>query len=584
MYFGRTHLLTLNSFLFLVMLFSVTTVCAQEHQLAGQWDGTLDVKVTKLRLQLMIEGQQSSPSGKLISLDQGKAEMTFDTFSIDGDTLEFSIKRAGANYSGKIAADGKSIEGTFKQAGQNFPLKFTKTGKAIRLTLTQVWTGEMKAGPQSFDFQFRVYQTDEGEMSVLLDSFTEGITIGAELNHEGDQVTLTIPVTNAKFIGKLNESMDVCEGAWNQRGKKFPLTLKRVPNEQVRKLTKNRPQTPKPPFAYHTEDFNVKVSEINKEFDAETELAGTLTSPKTENKYPTVILISGSGPQDRDETIFEHKPFFVISDHLAKVGYTVIRYDERGIGESKGNFGQCTSLDFSYDVEALVEWAARHPRVDASRIILCGHSEGGLIAPMVAVRNEKVAGIVLMAGPGVSGEEIIINQSRLMAEAMGAPAEDLDTQQTLLKNVLPRIKSGQPLDDEFKKTVVKKVTDAHESTKAEDIEVAFDTIKGRLSGPWMKYFVNYQPQENLTKVRCPVLAVTGKKDLQVDPELNMPKIKEHLATAGNQNVEMVELESLNHLFQECETGAATEYTNIEQTLSPALLKTLTEWLDKHFKN
>lgn len=568
-----------------VLLLAVAANAQTSPAVTGSWLGTLDVKVAKLRIQLNIKKTKNGEfKGGMVSLDQSPVEIAFDRITVKEDVFEFEIKNLKVVFKGKISGKGTVITGEFNQMGQAFPLEFKKMDKPVVKKLTEVWQGKMKAGAQQFDFQFRVYKDADGRKTVELDSFSEKITVPGEMEQKDSDVTISIPATKAKYVGKLDEKKEVIIGSWKQSGGEFPLNLKKVKLDEVREITRNRPQTPKPPFEYQARDFEVRISDMKESFDSETVLAGTLTTPNGEGPFPTLIMISGSGPQDRDEQIFGHRPFFVYADHLAQHGYAVIRFDDRGIAKSKGNFATATSADFADDVEALLLWASKQAELDSKKLILCGHSEGGLIAPMVAARNQSVAGIVMLAGPGVSGEKIILNQTRKIAATAGATEGVLDMQEQMLTAIFGRLKSDLAPDDEFKTELKDSLKKEFEGVAGlEAILAAVDRSVVQFAVPWMKYFISYEPSTSLTKTVCPVFAVVGSNDLQVDPELNQPAIEEALKKAGNKDVTLTVLPKLNHLFQTSETGAPSEYNVLEETVSPVVLDAVTEWLDARFK-
>jgi pimeloyl-ACP methyl ester carboxylesterase len=559
---------------------AATTSAQQETQ---TWYGVLDVGAAKLRLQM--EFSEDSPgkfSGKMISLDQGSVAVPCDTVTINDTELTFTIKRVGAKFTGKLNATRDEAEGNFQQLGSTFPIKFAKVDKIPVQTHTQTWTGKMQAGGQEFDFQFRVFEEDKGSPTVKLDSFTEGLEgIPCTMKHEGDQITISVPIAlaPAEFIGTLSDNKETVTGKWTQRGNSYDLVLKKIPLESTRDLKRKRPQTPQPPFDYDSEDVYIENKKDN------LTLAGTLTSPPGHGPFPAVVMISGSGAQDRDETIFGHKLFFVIADHLAKHGIAVLRYDDRGTAKSTGNFADATSADFANDVEAVIDFLKTHQKVDPKRIILCGHSEGGIIAPMVASRRDDVAGVIMMAGPGVNGRQISVNQSKLIAEASGIPDYMIELNQTLLRGLYERQEKGEALDKAYldelaakmKQDLPEDVRDSFEP--AELIETTVKTINSK----WFAFFAEYDPVPALTKIRCPILAMVGEKDTQVDPKLNMPAIEKALKDSGNADFELQVLPNLNHLFQPCRTGAVAEYNLIEQTISPAALDLITQWLEQRFK-
>jgi pimeloyl-ACP methyl ester carboxylesterase len=312
-------------------------------------------------------------------------------------------------------------------------------------------------------------------------------------------------------------------------------------------------------------------------------LAGTFTFPKGKAPLATVVLISGSGPQNRDEELMGHKPFLVLADYLTRNGIAVLRFDDRGSYASEGNFATATSNDFATDVEAAVAYLKTRKEVNKGKIGLMGHSEGGLIAPMVAVRNKDVNFIVLMAGPGIRGSEIMLRQQALIGRANGVKEEDL--KQTIELNAAVfkmvdeiadtdtlRVKISNYLREQSKTVAALATNDAKKT------EEMIESQLEQLLSPWMLNFIRYNPSTALEKVKCPVLAINGSKDLQVPSEVNLNAIETALNKAKNKNFVIKELAGLNHLFQECKTGSPNEYAGIEQTISPSALEVITQWI------
>lgn len=578
------HIRRFHTFLmtaFLVVSGASSLACADETE---NWLGTLDVKVAKLRIQLELKiDAEGNCTGNMISLDQGAIPIKLDRVVRTKDKLEFEIKKLATKYSGTLNDDQSVASGTFTQ-GQAFELVFKRVADVKPDKHIQSWKGTLKAGAQSFDFQFRVFEDSEGNHVAKLDSFTEKLTgIPCEVSIDNNEVTLSIPATAAKLVGELSEDKQTLDGHWLQGGGKFPITLKKIPLEQTRRLDLKRPQTPKPPFDYAVSEFTIDVKEVDPSYDASFNLAGTLTMPKSDGPFPVVILISGSGPQDRDETIYEHKPFLVIADHLTKNGFAVLRYDERGVGESTGEFASATTADFAQDVETLVKWASKQPKLDPEKIILAGHSEGGLVAPMVASRNEAIAGVIMLAGPGVSGGKIIIDQSRKIAAVAGAPENVIEMQDGMLNKLVAQIEADKPFDDEFRASLAKEFSGlSEEQTESFGAENVVDATLAKLGSPWMRFFVAYDPQEALTKTKCPILSLIGENDLQVTPELNLSAIESAVKSGGNSDFVQKQLPKLNHLFQVSETGSPSEYVQIEETIDPSLLDEMTSWLKERF--
>lgn len=335
-----------------------------------------------------------------------------------------------------------------------------------------------------------------------------------------------------------------------------------------------RPQEPKGAILYDEEE--VKYSNLA----AGVTLAGTLTLPRSGKPSPAVLLIAGSGPNDRNETIFGHKPFLVLADHLTKQGLVVLRVDKRGVGQSTGNYDISTSEDFAADALTGVEYLKTRKEVDAKQIGLIGHSEGGLIAPMVAVQSNDVAFIVLMAGTGVTGEEIIYAQQALISRAMGATEEQISHQLDLQKKVLSVIKNEPNLDEAEKllrAIIAKQLT----NLPKEEQQIAADAMEAqikRCNSKWFRYYLTYDPTTSLKKIKIPVLAINGELDSQVPPKQNLPLIAKTLEETGNQNYRIIEFPKLNHLFQTSETGSILEYGKIEETIAPVVLETLSSWI------
>lgn len=548
------------------------------------WLGTLDVQVAKLRIQLELQvDENGNYSGDMISLDQGSSRIKLTRVVRTQDKLEFEIQTPATKFEGTLNDDQSIATGKFIQ-GRPFDLTFHRVADVKPDKHIQSWKGTLVAGAQEFDFQFRIFESGEGNLLAKLDSFTEKLAgIQCEVDVTENEISFAVPATAAKLVGTLSEDKQTIEGNWIQGGGKFPITLKKIPLEQTRRLDLKRPQTPKPPFEYVVSDFVVPVKEFDSSYPEPFEIAGTLTHPKGDGPFATVILISGSGPQDRDETIFEHKPFLVIADHLTKQGFAVIRYDDRGVAKSTGDFANATSVDLAQDAATLIAWAKAQPSLDAERIILAGHSEGGLIAPMVASRNRDVAGVILLAGPGVSGASIIQNQSRKIAAVAGTTEDILEMQEKMLGKLFDRIESGKPFDEAFRESLASEF----DGLPAEESEAfashgVVEKALMTMDSPWMRFFLTYDPQAALSKTTCPILSVIGENDLQVDPKLNLPAIEAAVKAGGNQDFVQKELPQLNHLFQPSETGAPSEYIRIEQTLDPLLLDEITTWLKKRF--
>jgi pimeloyl-ACP methyl ester carboxylesterase len=341
-----------------------------------------------------------------------------------------------------------------------------------------------------------------------------------------------------------------------------------------------RPQNPKKPYPYDEEDV------IYDNPKSGNKLAGTLTLPRSPGPHPVVLLITGSGPQDRDEALLGHRPFLVIADYLTRRGIAVLRVDDRGTGKSTGKFEGATTVDFAGDARASVDFLKTRQDIDPKQIGLVGHSEGGIIAPMLASESSDIAFIVMLAGPGVTGEEILLAQQFLIARAMGTPEDEAERSRGIERFILSVVKE-EPDEAEVKRKVregIEKLSAAMpEDQRKKQIEkiAAIEKQIPTLISAWFRAFLVYDPRPALEKVKVPVLAMNGALDLQVPPHQNLPAIVAALEAGGNPDYQIVKLAHLNHLFQTAQTGSPTEYAKIEETFAPAALETMGEWIGRH---
>lgn len=344
-----------------------------------------------------------------------------------------------------------------------------------------------------------------------------------------------------------------------------------------------RPQEPQKPYPYYAEDLAFE----NKE--AGIKLAGTLTLPKREGVYPAVILITGSGPQNRDEELAGHKPFLVLSDFLTKNGIAVLRYDDRGTALSTGDFNSATSVDLASDVASAVAYLKTRKEIDPKKIGLIGHSEGGLLAPLVAAESKDIAFIVMLAGPGIPGDKILLIQQRLIAEANGTSNEEIEAVERMNKLVFNTVKESSDIDQlrialkaRLNKFLAEKPTLKRPTGTTSDEDLINSQVE-TYTTPWMQYFIKYDPALTLRKVKIPVLALNGGSDVQITAKENLAAIKKALQKGKNKDVTIMELPGLNHLFQESATGNPQDYKRIEQTYSPVMLATVLDWLHLQIK-
>ncbi|NPA36321.1 MAG: alpha/beta hydrolase [Chlorobi bacterium] len=445
--------------------------------------------------------------------------------------------------------------------------------------ITGKWNGVMDVMGRKLRIVFNVTQTDSGFVSTMdsPDQGANGIPV-TKTTFQKPEIKFELPALGIVYEGKL-ENDTMFAGDFKQSGFTFPLKLTR--SEPVVEKP-SRPQEPEPPYPYYSEDvkFENKTDGIT--------LAGTLTIPDKSGRYPAVVLISGSGSQNRDEEIMGHKPFLVLADYLTRHGIAVLRFDDRGAGESGGDAKNATTADLANDVVAAVNYLTTRKEIDKKHIGLIGHSEGGMIAPMVANRTKNVNFIVLMAAPGVNGATLLLQQQAAISHAMGMGDDYIVKTGNINKKLyelIQQIRNVDVLRKELKaclKEALPGLTGT-ETIQGMSIDEYADMQVKQLTSPWMLYFIRYDPVPVLENVRCPVLAINGSKDLQVNSDVNLKAIKEALVKGGNQDVTVKEMAGLNHLFQECETGLPSEYSTIEQTFSPELLKVITGWIQEQVK-
>jgi uncharacterized protein len=348
-----------------------------------------------------------------------------------------------------------------------------------------------------------------------------------------------------------------------------------------------RLQEPKPPYAYYEQE----VFFLNEKH--RIRLAGTLTLPQHEGPVPAVVLITGSGPQDRNEAMFGHMPFLVLADHLTRLGIAVLRVDDRGVGKSTGSFDEATSQDFAADALAAIEYLKTRKEIAHGKIGLLGHCEGGLIAPMVAAQSRDVAFVVMMAGPGLKGDQIVLGAGGADCKDGWVSDELVAENRAAQERIFAIVKQEKDLGvadtkirkeaEVFRDIAARIKTEAPESKKkiAETVAAAIESQTELYLSRWFRFYLMYDPRTALMKVKCPVLAINGERDIQVPAKENLEAIRQALESGGNKDYTVLMLPNLNHLFQTAETGAISEYEQIEETLSVLALDTVSNWILKH---
>lgn len=420
------------------------------------------------------------------------------------------------------------------------------------------WKGEFKFRTVTVSLGVKI-ENDKNKLNAMIDLPAQGIKAApiSFVSFVNNQLIMEIPEISFKYTGTLiNDTL--IEGKLEQRDLVTDLDLIRG------EVVLNRPQEPKPPYDYHVEDvvFENKTAGIK--------LAGTLTYPNGGKKFPAVVLVTGSGAQNRDEEILGHKPFLVISDYLTRNGIAVLRYDDRGFAQSEGDSKTATSADLATDARAALDYLKTRKEFDKNKLGIIGHSEGGMIAFMLAAQYTDLSFIISMAGPGISIDSLMVMQRKSIFTN-----SQMYQQNEVFIASIERVVEKYGVDD-VRNNIDKYLVEIVPSTLFID-EKMKGILKTQIEGyisPWMQYFMNYDPRENIKKVKCPALALNGANDVQVDADANLNSIKELL----KDKVTVKKYPNLNHLFQHCTTGSSSEYEKIEETISEEVLMDMKDWI------
>jgi len=432
------------------------------------------------------------------------------------------------------------------------------------------WKGVIQVGGAKFTFLFKFTSDVQNEIKGFLDLPEQDeheIPID-EIKIVGKSVSLDISKIQRKFEGEISIDQKKITGFYIRGGgMRLPLTLEKT--DLV--FSMNRPQLPQPPYPYKEEPVVV----VNGK--DQTKLAGTLTLPEGAGAFPAIIFISGSGAQDRDESMFGHKPFLVMADYFARRGAAVLRCDDRGAGKSGGSHFAATTAIMATDIGSMWEYLLTRAEIDQKKIFLLGHSEGAVIACLVASQNPRVAGVILLGAPGLSIEENLYLQNSLIRKAEGASDEMIAQANVLQRKIFSVVKDAADnaeaqakLREIFSLKMYEHLNDSQK--KAVDERIA------PLLSPYFRDIIKCDPAGYLSKVTCPVFAIIGEKDLQCPPKENIPALEKTLRTSGNQSFQIIEMEGLNHLLQRAPSGAMSEYASIEETISPRALAAISDWL------
>lgn len=452
------------------------------------------------------------------------------------------------------------------------------------LPMAGIWEGKLQAGAVPMRLVFHLLADSSGKFSVSMDSPDQGAKDirGNGVIIQGDSIYLQFSNIHGSYAGVIVNSKFI-RGSWIQ-GNSYSMNIAHTEKASVL----NRPQEPRPPFPY----LSKEVSYTNS--DSSIRFAATLTIPQGPGPFPALLMITGSGAQNRDEEILGHKPFAVIADYLTRKGFIVLRADDRGVGGTTGDFAHSTSLDFAQDANTGINFLLSLPEVDKKKIGMIGHSEGGMIAPMVAASNKQVDFIILLAGPGEPIISLMQEQNAAVLRSAGVKEEAVQSFSSFYPSMIQAIISAENAGDArnnlhlalehwkdtAQKNFVLATTGIYDSASQDKYQSA---MVSAIYTPWFRYFLKFDPRIYLEKLHCKILALNGSKDIQVVSASNLQSIRIALAKSKAKNIQVEELPGLNHLFQHCKRCTLDEYGQLEETFSPEALTIIGNWLDKNVR-
>lgn len=442
------------------------------------------------------------------------------------------------------------------------------------------WQGQLNNELQKINMQFAFSYDSSRSSYIAYLTIPQQMIIRLKINKisvADDSIKINISNFAAKYHGKIFDN-DSIIGNLYQSGMSLPLILYRI--SEVDTFSFNRPQNPLPPFPYISKD----VEFYNKK--DKIKLAGTITIPDSISKHPAVVLISGSGPQDRDESLAFHKPFALIADRLTKAGIVVLRYDDRGVAKSEGNFSIATTFDFADDAKAAINWLKNQPFVDKNNIGVIGHSEGGIIAFYLASKEKNLKFAIALAGVTIPCDQLIALQTKKMMQLYDMPTQITEAYYNFYLQALQIIKTET--NDKWK-NILDSLFNANFNNLDSSLLSKYNIDKSLINqltfsynNIWLKTFINIDPSDYLKNLNCNTLALFGSKDVQVPAAENEEMFKQ-IAMCKKKScvVESMTFEGLNHLFQHANTGSTEEYALIEETMSDDVLEKIINWIQKN---
>lgn len=562
---------------------------AHPVSLEGEWSGVLQVGETELHLVLHLsKDPQGAWQAKLDSLNQAVYGMETSKVAYQEGALRFEIASVGAKFDGKLQPDHRSIRGVWEQGGMGLPLKFEKraAGSEARAAANAAskaegtWQGAIEVANMRMRLQLHISHDEKGHLLASVDSLDQGIQgiPATQVSEKDGELNFEMNTFQAEYHGSLSANKNEITGTWTQNDNTEKLDFRR----SDKPLELRRPQNPLKPYPYTEEEVSFAGA------DGKATLAATLTipqekapqetTPQSAGPFPGVVLIGGSGRTDRDDSIAGHKPFLVLADALARQGIAVLRYDKRGTAQSTGNYEQASMQDFAADAQSALSFLKSRKEIDPKRTGILGHSEGGILAAMVAAHGNDVNWLVLLAAPATTGERTLLKQSELIARTGGLPEEQISHSQQLDRMAYAAVrseKSPPALEARLKVLVEKSGLNGAMPPAALQEQMRLMTT------PWFREFLDFDPQPLFAQLKCPVLALNGDRDLQVDADDTVPLLRTAYEKSGNKDFTVAEIAGVNHLFQRAPSGSPALYGAIEETIAPEVLTAITHWVAQH---
>ena len=559
-----------------VLLFSGQSRAADAPALTGQWHATLQTAAGALALELTVtQSAQGVLAASLESLDQNPGEpIRVSQVKLDQDRLTLSIDSLSAKYEGRYDAAKDQWDGQWRQ-GRTLSLVWLR-GRAPSTPLISGLDGDWNATLERNGASLRLILhvlTDKRGTRARMDSPDMGL-VGmdvTELRREGTRVHLRVPLASVSFDATLDETGRILGGSWRRAGM-AEVQLRFTRAAAAAPAADQRRQTPRAPLGYSVTPVHFASTA------AEIMLSGTLTRPFSSDACPAVVLLSGTGPQDRDEAMFGHRPFWVLADYLTRRGIAVLRVDDRGVGGSGGVFERAKNADFAADARSAVAFLAQQPGIDAGAIGLIGHSQGGAVATLAAAHNRSVAYLVLLAAPATSIEDLLLAQRRATGVTQGMSGPALAANEAAMSLLLRTVARAPDRNAAADSLAVLMTPDLLSSLGITQMQQP--ALIDEISADWLSDLLRYDARAELRAQSVPMLALYGGLDTQVAAASNIAAFR--AATVGKPGVDVRELAGINHMFQHARSGRISEYPEIEETFAPTAMEAISGWIGGQF--